>query len=382
MILKNESDVSLLSIIKNERNWRGILSDKCVSVYNLPNNRVMVMYGDITRFDKSLPWMLETRGPVIDLDTLDYVCRPFDKFWNFKEGNIEIIDELDWNNTIYYEKLDGSLIKLWYDFKENKWMISTNRWHDAYVCKISEKFRNNKYDINTLGQLLDYTLNKNYKDFDIDSLDKNSTHMFELCTPLNRVVVKHNEFKLFYLGSRVNHTGEEYKIDISIPSPKIYNFSDFKDCLSTTYSLPISSEGYVLHDISNNIRVKCKSVRYVAIHHLLSEDNRHNPKFQYRAVKSREMSEIIAYIPDIKDEIMDMDRRYLNMVKYLEDSLSESEKLINEMGPRAYSIIGKKFKYNVHIFEIIKLKRFTDLNHYLSECVDYKMASTIEAFNK
>ncbi len=56
------------------------------------------------------------------------VCYPFSKFFNFGE---KYTAQMDWETAVFTEKLDGSLIKLYFLESENQWLIATNSTMDA-----------------------------------------------------------------------------------------------------------------------------------------------------------------------------------------------------------------------------------------------------------
>lgn len=62
--------------------------------------------------DFSNPIVQEARGIIIDLENLDVVCWPFRKFGNYNES---YADKIDWSTARVQEKIDGSIIKLWWD---------------------------------------------------------------------------------------------------------------------------------------------------------------------------------------------------------------------------------------------------------------------------
>ena len=59
----------------------------------------------------------ECRGLILD-EANDWaiVCYPFDKFFNYSESNAV---KLNWDNSEIFEKLDGSLMMLY--FYDNQW---------------------------------------------------------------------------------------------------------------------------------------------------------------------------------------------------------------------------------------------------------------------
>ena len=101
------------------------------------------------------------------------------------------------------EKVDGSLIKFWYD---NGWHISTNGTIDAFKANLN----NVKYQ--NFGQLVLAAIHNVFTDEHdfFNMLDPKCTYMFELVSPYNRVVIPYEETKLYFLGMRERNTGMEW----------------------------------------------------------------------------------------------------------------------------------------------------------------------------
>jgi len=100
-----------------------------------------------------------------------------------------------------------------------------------------------------------------------DYLDKDYTHMFELVSPYNRVVIPYEEVKLYYLGSRNKVTGIEERIsNYPFLTPKFFTLTSLEDVQKAASALPWDKEGYVVCDGNFN-RVKIKSPAYVEIHY-------------------------------------------------------------------------------------------------------------------
>lgn len=71
--------------------------------------------------DFSDPVVQEARGIIIDAANADVVCWPFRKFGNWFET---YADEIDWRSAVVQEKIDGSIIKLY--FWNGEWRWATN----------------------------------------------------------------------------------------------------------------------------------------------------------------------------------------------------------------------------------------------------------------
>ena len=106
----------LLSFIKNNSNWAELLKQKFIrikykgdlAIFNYDLNLAIEMGGNIDFTD---PLVKECRGIIIDLKNMKVVCFPFNKFGNYTEY---YADNIDWNTARVQEKIDGSIVKLYY----------------------------------------------------------------------------------------------------------------------------------------------------------------------------------------------------------------------------------------------------------------------------
>ena len=219
-------------------------------------------YSHEARFD--LPLVQEARGIVLDVERLEVVCWPFRKFGNYAES---YADDIDWNTARVQEKVDGSIIKLWYSRRWERWVFSTNGIIDAAEAPIGEG-RPGKTYLNVIRSAA------NYGDIPFDALDVDRTYIFELVGPEVQVVVSYDEPMLFHTGTRHNVTGQEYDEDIGVRRPRSYPLRSLEDCVEAARSLNsggqgVQWEGFVVVD-GNWHRVKVKSPDYLVRHKLSS----------------------------------------------------------------------------------------------------------------
>ena len=211
------------------------------------------------------PIVQEARGIIIDISTLDVVCWPFRKFGNYTES---YADEIDWDSARVLEKVDGSIIKLWFDRKASKWQFSTNGTIRAENANID-----NCIGL-TFGELIARA--ENYGDIPFNTLDKDTTYIFELVSPENRVIIKYPKASLYHIGTRSNLTGIERDEDIGIKKPISYPLTTLDDCIKAALALnntsteeeEIVGEGFVVVDKYWR-RVKIKSLDYINQHKLI-----------------------------------------------------------------------------------------------------------------
>ena len=211
------------------------------------------------------PIVQEARGIIIDTARLRVVCWPFRKFGNHSEG---YADPIDWASARVLEKVDGSIIKLWFDDKKGDWQFSTNGTIRAEMAGVEGA------PLLTYGGLV--TEAENYSDIPFDRLDRDLTYIFELVSPQARVVIPYEKTLLYHTGTRSNLTGEELEVDIGIRKPASYPIGSLEDCLSAAAVLnrnngadEVTYEGFVVVDKDYH-RVKIKSMDYITVHHVFT----------------------------------------------------------------------------------------------------------------
>lgn len=217
--------------------------------------------------DFSDPVVQEARGIIISLYTFDVVCWPFRKFGKYNE---KYADNIDWESAKVQEKIDGSIIKLWYSDTFGKWMWSTNSTIDSKLAFINLEHTKTFFDI--ILQTDEF-----YKITSVlEILDHSCTYIFELVSPQTQVVVPYNKPRLYMIGMRDNIAGIEYDGDITlkdIPKPRQYDFKNTLECKEYLSKIKTNSfEGFVVVDKNFN-RVKIKSDTYMMLHGLATNDN-------------------------------------------------------------------------------------------------------------
>lgn len=232
--------------------------------------------------DFSNPIIQEARGIIIDTDKIKPVCWAFRKFGKYDES---YSDKIDWKSAIIQEKIDGSIMKLWFNEYTNEWQLSTSGMIDAKDAPVS-------FD-NTLISFYDlFHMAENWDDSLLDDLNKDYTYIFELVSKYNRVVIPYEKTMLYHIGTRNNVTGKETSVvDINrIPKPRIYFVEkSIESCLLainelmipihtrfdgshyTTKIGKVEHEGFVVVDKYFN-RIKIKSPLYMSIHGLVTGD--------------------------------------------------------------------------------------------------------------
>lgn len=290
--------MELTKIIENNDNWEEILTS---SPYFLDIKRdkgyILFKYNQI-KSDFSLDVVKESRGIIFREKDWKVVCFPFTKFFNVDE---QYADRIDWDDCQVQEKIDGSLIKVWFD---DFWHISTNGMINAFSAEVGN-------DLCPYGNFGDMFLNNfKYSDNPSGVLNKDYTYMFEIVSPYTKIVVNYPSIDIYHIGTRNNLTGEELNIDIGIKKPKVYSLRTEEEVKKAAQKLPFNEEGYVVVDKKFN-RVKIKSPSYVNAHRLV---NNHmiNKERIIDLILENEQDEFLSYFPEYQNDFKDIEDKFLD----------------------------------------------------------------------
>ncbi len=303
----------ICKFIKDNSDWINLLSKKNIVVkiasdlFGQGKRAAIFNYEVLADF--SDPIVQEARGIIIDPDELEVLCWPFRKFGNFGES---YADKIDWSTARVQDKVDGSIVKLWY---LNGWRWSTNGTIDAKEAPTSSVIVKNYLELIKKAD--------NYAQIPFSDLHKDRTYIFELISPENQVVIRYDKTHLIHTGTRDNNTGEEYCEDIGIEEPLEYDLHSLDDCLNAADKLNASGfvkkEGFVVVD-ENFHRIKIKSPEYLYMHRIVDNGN----------VSARRMLELLRSVNTSELDSFIKDRPLFEVhISYYRFKLSELEQMID-----------------------------------------------------
>ena len=260
----------LCCFISEHENWRDILKDEYKITVKEEYPFAIFNYG--IDCDFSNPIVQESRGIILDLDNLEVVCWPFRKFGNYNES---YADKIDWNTARVQDKIDGSIIKLWWNRMTGKWQFSTNGTINADTALANQMTQDTFLNVIRKAD--------NYCEIilRLPIFNKDYTFVFELVSPETQVVVKYPKPHLYHIGTRNNISGQEMDSDIGIEKPKEYPLKSLDDCVTAAGELNksddgqvhgVKKEGFVVVDGNWN-RIKVKSPDYLMLHRMSSNAN-------------------------------------------------------------------------------------------------------------
>jgi len=243
------------------------------------------------------PAACECRGLIIDSGKdWEVVAFPFYRFFNEHEGHAAAVDL---SRATLQEKLDGSLMILYWHPYLNNWQVATR----GKILADGQVNQNNITFASLFWSLWRQSLVHG------SLLQENTVYMFELVSPLNRVVKRYTEPGLYLIGARDN--GVEYTAagllslanQLGVHRPKTYSFESKDDIFRLIGELDATDEGFVLVDYTSDApsfpRIKVKNPRYLALAQLVGAGTEQSiTRKLVRLIRSGDIDELISYFPE------------------------------------------------------------------------------------
>ena len=228
----------------------------------------------------------EARGVILDSrDNWKVVRLAFYKFFNYGE---QFADQIDWESATATEKIDGSIMTLW--FARGEWHLSTNGSIDAADAQVNIT----NY---TFKQVFDMAAGRCGLDY--SKLNPQYNYTFELVSPYNRVVLAYDEPTIYHLSTRDMESLEEKEIDIGIQKPEQYNCSNIREYQSLVSLMDENHEGIVVRDKFYH-RIKLKTLFYFELHK--KANNGHiTLERALDLIRTNDQEEFLVYFPEYKE---------------------------------------------------------------------------------
>lgn len=218
--------------------------------------------------ERNDPLVNVSRGHIRDAEG-NYVCRPFDRFYNLGEVPV------DFTEGVVYEKLDGSMLNYWHH--DGEWHFSTKFSFGDATTGWGNEF----------GAVCRKLIKPDWK------FEPGWTYTFEFTSPENRVVHPYTEWKLWLLQRRNNATGVE-EVDLEgFDNAPHYGVKTLTEVVQMASALDQFDEGYVVRGATG--KVKVKNPAYLLLHKVRGAMGR---KSIMELVASEEYTEYLAYFPE------------------------------------------------------------------------------------
>lgn len=282
------------NLIASRPDWLDYLTEQLAIGANRDGDLVSLKYNQIES-PMHDPVVQECRGMVVCTRRNRVLAHPYNKFWN--HGDVPAAP-IDWNTARVFEKLDGSLMILFWDDEIGDWTVAssgTPRAGGSYGADSSRTYADAFWHtFDSLGMC--------------KPSRRDVCFMLELCAADNRIVVRYEKPRLVLHGARNMETGVELAHpelcgigeDLNWEVVRAYLIASIADALAAASELdPLATEGFVVVDAAFN-RVKIKSPRYVVLHHMKGEATTR------RAIElwqTGETKELLAYFPEMEPAI-------------------------------------------------------------------------------
>ena len=268
--------------------------------------------------DRDCAFTAACRGTTVDMAEQKVISPGLTRFFNEAEPQAAPID---WTSAKVYEKLDGSLIKLWYSEKYGRWVTSTRG-------SLMASGRVSNYGFN-FDDLFAATVR-----FDIEKLNKSIIYYFELCTRFNKIVVQYSGDFVNLIAARSAHTFQEFSPeDIGIIDglpvvPQVTDFREYVEGLTGT-----EGEGVVVVD-KDYRRIKIKAADYVKRHYYYNTTAE-----KLWLLPDNDIAEIVGYFPEKAKAITDIELKLsilqaqvdkVTCLGYKELGLSNTDPLVKQ----------------------------------------------------
>jgi T4 RnlA family RNA ligase len=240
-------------------------------------------------------WVAETlhcRGLVLDAD-YQPIARPLPKFFNLSEHQ----GTLPAGVPEIYEKLDGSLIILFY--YQGQWEVASRGSFASDQAQMARVL------------LAD-------RQAELDRLDRGYTYLFEIIYPSNRIVVDYGAAQRLVLLAVVHtQTGAELAlaevdwIDRARTYP-VTTLPEWIKSIDETQSELANQEGFILK-WPNGFRLKYKLADYVRLHRIIT---RIQAKDIWECLsQNQSLEQFLDSVPDefynwVKDTKLDLETKY------------------------------------------------------------------------
>lgn len=301
---------------------------------------------------KTHPLVVEARSLILKKD-LTVASRSFDRFFNFGEA-LEHYANFDWNNAIVFEKVDGSLIKVWHDDVAGIWQIATR---SSAMAEVPHPMGG------TFREWVLKAFNVSEERFQevMAPINTGDTYIFEYIGTENRIVTRYEKSQMVLLAIR-NKNGMFYpQRDITFVSEmmaqtgfnvrevKTYAAASIHDLENMARELPALDEGYVVWDFVHDLRIKIKNPVYCRLHSM--RGNEVSIKKFWELVLEGEDSEFLTYFPEYTNIVEPMIKE-INTIKNKMNAVFEEHKFKENQKDFALSV--KDYPYSAILFSARK----------------------------
>lgn len=335
--------MSLLDFLNTFSDWHKRLQQDPFNIKITEKDGLYLFKYNQFASDMSYRIPQECRGSIFRMDEngkFQYACRPFDKFFNHGEPYVA---DINWATARVTEKVDGSLMKCFYD--NGQWKLATNNTIDAFDAPVMD------YKT-TFGNIFERNIGMTVAELG-QWLDKNYTYMFELTSPETQVVIPYPD-GVYYLSRRETQTGKENfdrpPLPESIKYPYVAPLKTLNDVIETAKKMSKDEEGFVVNDLQGN-RQKFKSPEYLIAAHLIG-NGAISKKRIVEYIKDAMIDDFLAYSPQHKPLVDEVKQDIENIARKNEAEWEKVKDFSEQPRAKFAAIAGKNPCYPYLFFKL------------------------------
>ncbi len=262
--------MNTINFIK-EHGWDALTSELHIKV-KIYNEGIAILNYDQIMSPKTHPVVIECVTLILSYPSANVISIAFPRFFNYGEA-LDITKQCNLSNSEFYEKVDGSLIQVYFCYQTRRWEIATGGMAFAEGL---DNFTGNTFRESVLKAMGNWNEDR-FQTF-CDKLNEHLTYVFEYCGPSNKIITEYETDQLVLLSIIENSTGKEYtnkvyecvslfKVNwnMNVRAPVNFNFENEHQMLEALYKLENKEKGFVAKDKTTGIRVKIKSHKYVLL---------------------------------------------------------------------------------------------------------------------
>lgn len=347
--------------INSNKNWETILAEEPYYITTKRDGEYFLLKYSQIDSDFSNEIVQQCRGSIFKMvdGKAVCVCRPFRKFHNVQEPNAATID---WSTARVEEKVDGSLMKLWWD--NGSWHLSTNNTIDAFKAIVN--------DFNyTFGDLFLRAARVNSLEDFAKYLSRQDTYLFELTTPETQIVIPYEDGVYFLcIKDTATEIEKNYYRRMALDScfipgeikrPIQYPLTSLDDLLAAADAMGQNQEGYVVVDAHNN-RVKIKSKGWLMAHYA-NHNNIITAKYLIKLAKDEMLDDFLALCPQHSNKVEQI-KTFIENLKIEAETSWEQVAHLADADPKTFALAVNSLAKNTHYcFEKRKNRELTSYSY-------------------
>jgi hypothetical protein len=320
------------------------------------DHKVLFSYDQIESIPfKAHPIVKECRGLILYEDSWDVASHAFDRFLNYGEDGADELP-VDLKDCFVLEKLDGSMISMYWCKVNNRWSCSTRSMLDA-EGPVSDLEDMTFADL--FWQAMDKT---NFKFlYEENKLPSSLTYVFELTSPFNRIVTKYDDIRATLLTVRSNVGGCEFSRKavegmaslLGCPVVKAVDARDWQELLKMENAdgskKDCMFEGYVIvkEDTPSHKRNKMKNPAYVALHKVVTSMSERN---LMELITAGLQDDFIVQFPEYKEKAEAMIEGIHSVVRDIRNDWDALKHIENR---KEFAQLALKTKFSHYLFALM-----------------------------